>query len=247
MVILEIDWPKRFDIIQGIARGLLYHCDSRLRAIHRDLKKSDIYSFGVLMLEIICGKNISRFAFGDDESKGLLAYAWESWCKSRGTNLLDIHLDYSWNAIEVARCVQVGILCVQQEDADRPNILDVLSMITSTTDLPITKQPIFAVQTQNVETSNYVSSSKDLFSVNDLTHYVIQGQQVLIVANRDKQVTKTNVNLTISSNGSLILHEEKNKIRLPLLLIVKSQSLCECWIGSDVLRNTTSSQHSQSC
>lgn len=37
-------------------------------------EKSDIYSFGVLMLEIICRKNISRFAFGDDESKGLLAY-----------------------------------------------------------------------------------------------------------------------------------------------------------------------------
>ncbi|CDY26341.1 BnaA03g60170D [Brassica napus] len=190
-VTLEIDWPKRFDIIQGIARQHSRGCRNFLRTyIYMSpryamaglfFEKSDIYSFGVLMLEIICGKNISRFAFGDDESKGLLAYAWESWCKSRGTNLLDIHLDYSWNAIEVARCVQVGILCVQQEDADRPNILDVLSMITSTTDLPITKQPIFAVQTQNVETSNYVSSSKDLFSVNDLTHYVIQGQQVLIV------------------------------------------------------------------
>ncbi|CAN7120466.1 unnamed protein product [Brassica rapa subsp. narinosa] len=145
------------------------------------LEKSDIYSFGVLMLEIICRKNISRFAFGDDESKGLLAYAWESWCESKGTNLLDRHLDYSWNGIEVARCVHVGILCVQQEAADRPNILEVLSMITSTTYLPIPKQPIFAVQTQNVETSNYMSSSKDLFSVNDLTHYVIQGQKVLIV------------------------------------------------------------------
>ncbi|CAH2047889.1 unnamed protein product [Thlaspi arvense] len=39
----EIDWPKRFDIIQGIARGLLYlHRDSRLRVIHRDLKVSNI-------------------------------------------------------------------------------------------------------------------------------------------------------------------------------------------------------------
>ncbi|KAF8114159.1 hypothetical protein N665_0040s0015 [Sinapis alba] len=227
---LEIDWPKRFDIIQGIARGLLYlHRDSRLRVIHRDLKvsnilldekmnpkisdfglarmfqgtqfqdntlrvagtlgymspeyamaglfseKSDIYSFGVLMLEIISGKKISRFTFGD-ESKGLIAYAWECWCESGGSNLLDKDLNYSCNSVEVGRCVQIGLLCVQHEAADRPNTLQVMSMITLTTDLAIPKQPMFAVQTQNVETSNDVSMSKDLFSVNDLTHSVIQGR-----------------------------------------------------------------------
>ncbi|XP_056171687.1 G-type lectin S-receptor-like serine/threonine-protein kinase At1g61370 isoform X2 [Syzygium oleosum] len=39
----ELDWGKRFQIIEGIARGLLYlHRDSCLRVIHRDLKVSNI-------------------------------------------------------------------------------------------------------------------------------------------------------------------------------------------------------------
>jgi serine/threonine protein kinase len=38
-----LDWKRRYNIIEGIAQGLLYlHKYSRLRIIHRDLKASNI-------------------------------------------------------------------------------------------------------------------------------------------------------------------------------------------------------------
>ncbi|XP_042463302.1 G-type lectin S-receptor-like serine/threonine-protein kinase B120 isoform X1 [Zingiber officinale] len=68
-----LNWQRRFDIIIGIARGLLYlHQDSRLKVIHRDLKPSNI------LLDKDMNPKISDFGiariFKGDQSEPLVTW-----------------------------------------------------------------------------------------------------------------------------------------------------------------------------
>ncbi|XP_026432508.1 putative receptor-like protein kinase At4g00960 isoform X1 [Papaver somniferum] len=96
--------------------------------------KSDVFSFGVLVLEILCGERNSDF-HKTDVAWNLLSYAWKHWKNGSAIEILDPAMKDTCCINEAVRCIHVALLCVQENFADRPSMPTVVLMLNNYSEL----------------------------------------------------------------------------------------------------------------
>ncbi|CAH8258086.1 unnamed protein product [Arabidopsis lyrata] len=103
--------------------------------------KSDVFSYGVLVLEIVSGRKNQNPRLGP-EMADLLSYAWKIYQEGKILELMDQSLAGVYNRDEAATCFIIGLLCCQQFTSNRPDINTVHQMLSSDSfDLPKPGRP----------------------------------------------------------------------------------------------------------
>ncbi|XP_030520042.2 cysteine-rich receptor-like protein kinase 29 [Rhodamnia argentea] len=90
--------------------------------------KSDVYSFGVLVLEIVSGRR-NNHRIGN-VMEDLISYVSKNWRERSIANIIDPSIN-SCSSTEIVRCIEIGLLCVQENEASRPTMLSVFLMLNS--------------------------------------------------------------------------------------------------------------------
>ncbi|KAG2681714.1 hypothetical protein I3760_11G157100 [Carya illinoinensis] len=91
-------------------------------------RKADIYSFGVLLIEIVSGRNNTNKRLPAEEQY-LLERAWELHKKGELLRLVDASLSDDFNVEEACRFLKIGLLCTQDNPKLRPSMSTVVRML----------------------------------------------------------------------------------------------------------------------
>ncbi|GLU11306.1 hypothetical protein SLE2022_280610 [Rubroshorea leprosula] len=136
-------------------------------------EKVDVYSFGVLVLEIISGINNTKLE-SDNSFETLVTNAWKHFHSDTTSRLIDECLT-SEDVEEIKRVIQVGLLCTQETPSLRPSMTSVIQMLKhKDVELPIPTKPPFLYESiefsfsfssypsQPLHTSDSCSRSHDI-------------------------------------------------------------------------------------
>lgn len=104
-------------------------------------EKADVFSFGVLVLEIVCGRRNNAFI---EDRGSLLQTVWNLYRTGKLAEAVDPFLREKFPAKEASHVLQIGLLCTQASVALRPSMDEIVQMLTNRDcEIPIPTKPPF--------------------------------------------------------------------------------------------------------
>ncbi|XP_057949169.1 cysteine-rich receptor-like protein kinase 3 isoform X3 [Malania oleifera] len=131
-------------------------------------EKADIYSFGVLVIEVVSGKRNNSLA---EDSLSVLQMLWNLYGTGRLRDAVDPVLESTFQEEQASSLLKIGLLCVQASAELRPSMSVVVKMLNGNHEIPQPTQPPFlnpsATSTPPLVSPSYPKSNSP-YSGNDM-------------------------------------------------------------------------------
>ncbi|ONK69705.1 uncharacterized protein A4U43_C05F25870 [Asparagus officinalis] len=112
-------------------RGTVGHIAPEYLSTGQSSDKTDVFGFGILLLELVTGQRALQFGKGSGGQKGgtILDWVKKLHQEKKLDQLVDRDLGTNFDRIEVGEIVQVALLCTQYLPSNRPKMSEVVRML----------------------------------------------------------------------------------------------------------------------
>ncbi|XP_050209139.1 L-type lectin-domain containing receptor kinase IX.1-like [Mercurialis annua] len=100
-------------------------------------KESDVFSFGVVALEIACGNKPFMQIGEDGRQVHIVKWVWEFYANGKTLNAADKKLDGHFIPEQMERLMIVGLWCAQPDSSARPSIREAINVLNFEAPLPL--------------------------------------------------------------------------------------------------------------
>ncbi|XP_052184814.1 L-type lectin-domain containing receptor kinase S.4-like [Diospyros lotus] len=115
--------------------GTLGYLAPELTRTGKPTASSDVFAFGALLLEVVCGRRPIE-AKALPEELFLVDWVWEWWREGALLDVVDPRLGGKYNEAEVLVVLKLGLMCSNNVPANRPTMRQMVSYLEGEVELP---------------------------------------------------------------------------------------------------------------